>query len=221
MKNSFLLLSGAAILSLGSCSQDKTATTTTDATATMAATGAGSDAAVEARAQRIADKMVADMKITDEATKAKVRTAYLNRSRRLTGLRSKYTTDTMGSAAATREANAETDTEFKGVFTDPTQYQSYESSRTTYDDSNFPDDAAGTGTTDNSMSAPDAASTPTMSSPAVSPDNAAASPDASASSGPNMATKSKVKMADGSKVKTKEDGTIKLKDADGNKTKIK
>ena len=75
MKNFLLILAGAATLSLASCSQEKTtevtkapvatdgmATTTTTTTTTSAPM---SDADIEARAQRIADKMVANMKITD------------------------------------------------------------------------------------------------------------------------------------------------------------
>ena len=118
----------------------------------------------QARAQRIADKFYQDMKITDEATKAKIRTAYYNRAKRMGEMKAKYTADTTGMAAANREAMMATDTEFKGILTDPTQYQSYESSRTTYDESNYMDDnsaarrwlrpmaAAGSTTTDNAMS---------------------------------------------------------------------
>lgn len=239
MKNSlFLLLAGAAVLSLASCSQDKTATTTAadgsamTTTTTTTTTGPESDAAIEARAQRIADKMVADMKITDEATKTKIRTVYVNRAKRMGEMRTKYTTDTTGMAAATRQANAETDTEFKTIFTDPTQYQSYESSRTTYDDSNYMDDAASStsGSMDNSNMSTGTTTAGTdngaMSNSAgtSTTDNAAMSStttNASMSNGTDMATRSKTKMADGSKTKTKMDGTVKAKDADGSKMKIK
>lgn len=245
MKNSLILLAGAATFSLASCSQDKSgaatttaadgaATTTTTTTTTAGGDAALSDAAVEARAQRIADKMVADMKITDEATKTKIRTVYVSRARRMGGLRTKYATDTTGMAGAMRDASSETDTEFKGVFTDPTQYQSYQSSRSTYDDSNFPaDDASssggmssGSGSMDNSSTS-GTGSTSTDNSGAMSSgsttDNSATSSSADAgamSSGADV-TKSKAKMADGSKIKTKTDGTIKVKDADGSKAKIK
>jgi type IV pilus biogenesis protein CpaD/CtpE len=80
MKNSLLILAGAAALSLASCSQEKTTEVTTvpadsmTTTTTTTTTGPMTDAQIEARAQRIADKMVADMKITDEATKTKIRT---------------------------------------------------------------------------------------------------------------------------------------------------
>lgn len=212
MKNSLILLAGATALSLASCSQDKTGTattaadgTTTTTTTTTTSGGMESDAAMEARAQRIADKMVADMKITDEATKTKIRTVYVNRARRMGKLRTQYTTDTTGMAAAMRGATTDTDAEFKSVFTDPTQYQSYESSRSTYDDSNFMDDAAtsaadgsmssGTGSTDNSG-------------------NMSGSTDNSAMSSSTDGT------MEAAKVKVKRDGDVKIKDMEGNKAKI-
>ena len=219
MKNSLLILAGAATLSLASCSQEKTtevtkapvatdgmATTTTTTTTTSAPM---SDADIEARAQRIADKMVANMKITDEATKTKIRTVYVNRYKRMNEMRTKYTTDTTGMAAAMREANTATDAEFKSVFVDPTQYQAYESSRSTYDDSNYANDNA-------SMSTPDNA-TPTD---AMSPGTTTTSDNNMSGTTDAMgATKLKVKAEDGSKIKIKENGKVKIKDADGTKMK--
>lgn len=220
MKNSLLILAGFAALSLASCSQEKTtevttapvatdgaATTTTTTTTTAAPL---SDTAIEARAQRIADKMVANMKITDEATKTKIRTVYVNRYKRLSETRTKYATDTTGMAAAMREANTATDAEFKTVFADPTQYQAYESSRSTYDESNYAND-------NSSMSTPDnATSTDAMSSGATTtPDNGTMSGTDNAMG----ATKLKAKAEDGSKIKIKENGKVKIKDADGTKMK--
>ena len=204
MKNSLLILAGAAALSLASCSQEKTtevttapadgATTTTTTTTT---TGPMSEADIEARAQRIADKMAANMKITDEATKTKIRTVYVNRYKRMNDMRTKYGTDTTGMAASMRESNMETDTEFKSVFTDPAQYSAYESSRTTYyDEDNAPMD---------NTSSSDMGASSDMS-------NTASSSDMSGS-GSNMS-------ADGGKMKVKADGDIKIKDAEGNKMKI-
>lgn len=202
MKNSLLILAGAAALSLASCSQEKTtevATTdaaaggTTTTTTTTTTSAPMSEADIEARAQRIANKMAASMKITDEATKTKIRTVYVNRYKRLNEMRTKYGTDTTGMAAAMRESNMSTDTEFKTVFTDPTQYQAYESSRTTYyDEDNAPMDNASS----------DMSSSSDM--------------NAASSSGASGSTMS----ADGGKMKVKADGDIKIKDAAGNKMKI-
>ena len=203
MKNSLLMLAGAAALSLASCSQEKTtevttapADGTTTTTTTTSTTTPMSEADIQARAQRVADKMVADMKITDEATKTKIRTVYVNRYNRMNEMRTKYGTDTTGMAASMRESNMSTDTEFKSVFTNPAQYQAYETSRTTYyGEDNTPMD---------SMSSSDMSNTSDMSTSA---------PASSDMSGSSMS-------ADGGKVKVKADGDVKIKDAEGNKLKI-
>ena len=200
MKNSLLILAGAAVLSLASCSQEKTTEVTTapadgmTTTTTTTTTTPMSEADIQARAQRVADKMIADMKITDEGMKTKIRTVYVNRYNRMNEMRTKYGTDTTGMAVAMRESNMSTDTEFKSVFTDPTQYSAYETSRTTYyDEDNAPMDNASS----------DMSSSSDM-------NNSASSSDMS---GSNMS-------ADGGKMKVKANGDIKIKDAEGNKMKI-
>ena len=203
MKNSLLILAGAAALSLASCSQEKTTETTTTpadgmtTTTTTTTTAPLSAADMEARAQRIADKMVADMKITDEATKTKIRTVYVNRYKRMGEMQSKYATDTTGMAAAMRESMTATDAEFKTVFTDPTQYQAYESSRSTYYEMENED--------------------PSMSTSEMSPSTMT---DASASDNTGSTGSGSMSGADGGKVKVKADGDVKIKDAEGNKMKI-
>ena len=198
MKNSLLILAGAAALSLASCSQEKTTEVTTVpadgtmTTTTTTTTTAMSEADMNARAQRIADKMVADMKITDEATKTKIRTVYVNRYKRMNDLQTKYTTDTTGMAAAMRQSDTDTDMEFKTVFVDPTQYQAYESSRSSYYDY------------DNTYT-PSASTTDNMSS------------DATSSGSSNM---NSMDAGEGGKMKVKADGDIKIKDAEGNKLKV-
>ncbi len=216
------MLAGAAVLSLASCSQEKTTEVTTapaatDGTATttttMTTTTAPESAAmIEARAQRIADKMVANMKITDAATKTKIRTVYVNRAKRMSEMKTKYATDTTGMAAAMRDASTETDKEFRVIFVEPTQYQAYESSRSTYDDSNYIDDASmsNTGTSTDATSSGTTDGTSNMSST----DNSM-----SGSTDAMSATKMKAKGEDGSKIKVKENGKVKTKDADGPKTK--
>ncbi|HEX8327376.1 MAG TPA: hypothetical protein VF629_07535 [Hymenobacter sp.] len=220
MKNSLLILAGAAALSLASCSQEKTTDTTvaagdgmtTTTTTTSTTTGPMSQAEIESRAQRIADKMVADMKITDEATKTKIRTVYVNRYKKMSDMRSQYATDTTGMAAAMRQSMAETDAEFKTVFVDPAQYQAYETTRTTYYEME-----------DEPMDEP------AMSSSDMSSDASATSNDAgmmAPGEGGKMKVKAdgdiKVKDAEGNKMKMDgDDGTIKAKPEDGGKTKIK
>ena len=214
MKNSLFVLAGAAALSLASCSQEKATevttapvaangTTTTTTSTSTTTTAPESKAVIEARAQRIANKMVANMKISDAATKTKIRTVYVERAKRMNEVKTKYATDTTGMAAATREAVANTDAEFKTIFVDPTQYQAYESSRSTYDDSNYMDDT--------SISTPDNTSTDAMSSGTAT--------DNTMSTDATGATKMKAKYEDGSKLKVKENGKMKIKDADGAKIK--
>jgi hypothetical protein len=218
MKNSLLILAGAAALSLASCSQEKktevtavpadgtTTTTTTTTTAPM------SDADIQARAQRIADKMAANMKITDEATKTKIRTVYVNRYKRMNEMRTKYGTDTTGMAASMRDSNMSTDTEFKSVFTDPKQYQAYETSRTTY----YDEDNAPMSNTSSGMSSSDTTgSMPASNMSSTSTDNMSGSADM----GGTSVSKMKAKAEDGSKIKVKENGKVKTKDADGTKVK--
>ncbi|WP_345232745.1 hypothetical protein [Hymenobacter saemangeumensis] len=213
MKNSLLILAGAAALTFSSCSQEKTTETTTDTTTTTETSGsamsaADTEAMIQARAQRIADRMVADMKISDDATKERIRTVYLTRAQRVGGMRSQYATDTTGMAAAMRDANAATDAEFKTIFTDPTQYRAYESSRNTYysmeneEPSVSTDMASGTGS---DMNATGSNTGSTSGTP---------------TSGMSDVDKMKMKSADGSKVKVKSDGDVKIKDAQDNKLKV-
>jgi len=191
MKKTILLLSCAGVLTMASCSQEKTtdtATTTTDATATAST---DNDAVYHTRAQRIAQRMATDMKITDTTTVSRIENTYYNRSRRLGELQSKYTSDTTGMATDMRGVGTDTDTEFKNIFTDPTQYSAYESSRSTYDESNYMDDNT---SSDNSATAS-----------GVMIDNS---------------TPMKVKDEAGNKLKVKKDGDVKLKDSEDNKLKM-
>ena len=216
MKNFLLILAGASALSLASCSQEKTTEVTTTpaagtTTTTTTTTAPMSDADIEARAQRIANKMAARMKITDEAMKTKIRTVYVNRYKRINEMRIKYGTDTTGMAAAMRESNMSTDTEFKSVFTDPTQYQAYESTRTTY----YADDNAPMDNASSEMPMSDTTTTISSTSTTTTTDNMSNSDNMSGMS----ASKMKVKGEDGSKIKVKENGKVKIKDAAGTKEK--
>ena len=197
MKNSLLLFAGAAALSLASCSQEKTTDTTTTTTDANTAVMQPDTAIYRSRSQRVADKFVSDMKITDEATKNKIRTAYYNRSMRYGEMKNKYASDTTGMAAAMRQYNTDTDTEFQTVLTDPAQYQSYQSSRSTYDESNYMDDTNST----------DAASSATM----PADDNSSMSSGSGTMDAGAAVKESKTKMENGSKIKLKDDGTVKTK----------
>ena len=228
MKNSLLLLAGFAALSLASCSQTSTTDTTATGTpatdsGTMATASTTSDDMYHTRGNRMADRFVGDMKITDEAMKEKLRTAYYNRSKRYGMMREKYASDTAGMGAAMRQYNTDTDAEFQSVITDPTQYQSYQSSRSTYDEANNMD-MTDQGAASGSMSSDNGSASGNMSNDASgNMSSGSASGDMNAS-GSDMSgsgvEKSKSKMSDGSKVKVKTDGSVKMKDGDGNKAKM-
>lgn len=225
MKNYLFLVAGTA-LSLASCSESKTTETTTtagtagDPTAMATSSTTYTDEAYKARSKRIADKYAADMKITDPAMREKISTAYYNRSKRYGEMKTKYASDTTGMGAAMREYDTATDTEFKGIYADPAQYKSYESSRTTYnEDSYLSDDASASSSSSTSMS-PDSSSTISSGGSAMSgttDDNAMGS-SAGATAGGTV-SKSKTKLTDGTKIKVKGDGQVKVKEADGAKTK--
>lgn len=233
MKNYLFLAAGSA-LALASCSQTKTTDTTTtagaagDSTAmksTMTSNTMYTDDAYKARSKRIADKYATDMKIKDPAMREKITTAYYNRSKRYGDLHTKYATDTTGMAAATRDANTATDAEFKTIYTDPAQYKSYESSRSTYNENNYmSDDSNASSSTpadtsganignstnrDNSNSGSGSAMSGSTSDNAMSTSTDAAS---------GTISKSKTKLSDGTKIKVKPDGQVKVKD-DGAKMK--
>jgi hypothetical protein len=223
MKNSLLILAGAAALSLASCSQEKTTEVTTapaDGTMTTTTTTTSmapmTDAQIEARAQQIADKMVANMKITDEATKTKIRTAYQNRYKRMNEMRSKYATDTTGMAAAMRDERNAEDQEFKVIFVEPAQYQAYQSSRADYDDSNYSTDASMSSMSDTASSS----MAPTSSTMTTEETTTTTTTDNGMSGGMDAnVSKMKAKADDGSKIKVKDNGKVKIKDAEGNKSK--
>ncbi|GAA4372201.1 hypothetical protein [Hymenobacter koreensis] len=210
MKKMFLLLSCAAAMTMASCSQEKTTetdgtVTTTTTTTTTARPAVYTEEAYNSRADRISADMAAQMKL-DEATRAKVRTAYYNRSKRLGELHNQYMEDTTGMAAAMRTVYTETDAEMKTIFTDPAQYSAYESSRTNYYEDRYLDDAMAQGM-DSEEGANSMSSSSDMSATA-------------SGEGAMEVSKMKAKDADGNKIKVKSDGDIKTKDAAGNKGKM-
>ncbi|SHJ14419.1 hypothetical protein SAMN02745146_2426 [Hymenobacter daecheongensis DSM 21074] len=221
MKTSLLFLSCAATLAMASCSQEKTVDTTTDGgmttttTTTTTTTPAYTDEAYNSRADRIAADMAAKMKL-DDATRTKVRTVYYNREKRFGDLQSKYATDTTGRAAAMRTVYMDTDKELKTVFTDPTQYSAYESSRQDYYEDRYLDNDA----MSSSTSGMDSTGSMGSSSGMSSSDNMTSSDNSNMASGTDAGvTKMKAKAEDGSKIKMKDNGKTKVKDAEGNKSK--
>ncbi|MBX0292310.1 hypothetical protein K3G63_17815 [Hymenobacter sp. HSC-4F20] len=198
MKKTLLLLSAAAAFSIASCSENKTGETTTTDTAATSTTApvsntSYSEDAIQRRADRIAADMATKMKF-DEATRDKIRTAYVTRGQRIAELQTRYASDTAGMAAAMRDVYTNTDTELKSIITDPTQYSTYESSRMEYMDDRYMDDDSNMATSDMSSDA---------------------SMDASGSAGMESGS-----AGGEGKLKVKRDGDVKIKDAEGNKLKM-
>ncbi|RAK63896.1 hypothetical protein [Hymenobacter edaphi] len=226
MKKYLMLLSCAGVLTMASCSQDKSADTATTDTTSADASGSGSaamggysDADYNSRADRISGDMATKMKL-DEATRAKVRTAYYNRSKRLGELHNQYATDTTGMAAAMRDVYSETDTELKSVFTDPAQYSAYETSRDEYLEDRYM-------TTSNSMSdgssmdSEGSMSSDMSTTTTTTTTEETTTSDMGGGSGSGMAIdKLKAKDAEGNKIKVKDNGKVKTKTADGDKSKM-
>lgn len=219
MKNALLLLASATAFSLASCSSNTTTETTTTPTdgaaTTTTTTKTVSDEAYHSRGNRIADKFATDMKISDQGTRDKLRTAYYNRSKRYDDMMSKYQSDTTGMSAARNQYNTDTDNEFKTILSSPDQYSSYQSSRSTYDEANNLDtnDQTAAGSSATMPSDNSAMSTTTEETTTTT------TTDNSMNSGAGV-VKGKTKMDDGTKVKVKDNGKVKIKDADGNKAKM-
>jgi hypothetical protein len=218
MKNALLLLAGATALSLASCSSNTTSETTTttgaptDSTAT-ATTTTTTDETYHSRGNRMADKFAASMKISDEATREKLRTAYYNRSKRYDALMAQYKADTAGFGAARRQYYADTDNEFKTILVVPAQYSAYQSSRQTYDE------ASNLDITDQTAAA-SSATMPDSSSMSTTTTSTTTTTEETPTMGGAAVAKGKTKLTDGTKIKVKDDGTVKVKDADGNKAKM-
>ncbi|MCA8832699.1 hypothetical protein [Hymenobacter pini] len=217
MKKTLLMLSAAAAFLMASCSENKTTDTATTTspdgmttTTTTTTQTSYTPEAIERRADRMAADMAAKMKF-DDATRTKVRTVYVTRGQRIAELQNKYANDTTGMAAAMRGVYTDTDAEMKTIFTDPTQYSAYESSRTDYYDDRYMDD--------NSMSSSSDMSSDTSNMSTMSSSSDMSNTSGSMESGTSV-SKMKAKAEDGSKIKVKDNGKVKTKDADGEKTKM-
>jgi hypothetical protein len=220
MKNALLLLASATAFSLASCSSNTTSETTTttgapaDSTATASTTTTTvSDEAYHSRGNRMADKFATSMKISDAATREKLRTAYYNRSKRYDELMAKYKADTAGFGAARRQYYADTDNEFKTILVAPEQYSAYQSSRQTYDE------ASNLDITDQTAAA-SSATMPDSSSMSTTTTSTTTTTEETPTAGGAAVAKGKTKLTDGTKIKVKDDGTVKVKDAAGNKAKM-
>lgn len=210
MKSKLLLLATAATVALASCSQEKktevTETTTTPAgtAETTTTTTTIDSASYRTSADQLANQVAADLRATDEATKARLQQIYYGRGRALRDIEARP--DTTGRYAAVRDLNDRTTREVKTVVTDPTAYRTYTDNQGNY--------YAGPYTT--------TVVTTTTTAPA-------ARPSLGARVGQGSGVKKmehendgdhKVKYENGAKIKRESDGSVKIKRADGTKIKI-
>ncbi|TGE09546.1 T-complex 10 C-terminal domain-containing protein [Hymenobacter fodinae] len=216
MHKTLLFLSCAATLTAVSCNQDKqaavdaattpsadTAVVARDAAATEVTSTDADTAAYRTDADRLADRIAQDLRLTDTVVVTKVQKTYYTRGRRLQEANTRYATDTTGRYAALRSINDETDRSVKTIVTDPAQYNTYASNREAY--------YAGT---------PYTATTETTSTTTIR----AAAP--ARRQGPAIVKYErdggdvKIEYANGTKVKIDKDGERKTKYASGRKVKV-
>lgn len=228
MKSSLLLAGFAAALSLASCSQNKTTETTSTTTPadstgtamTTSTTRTYTDADYHSRGDRMATKFASQNKITDAATLAKLKTAYYNRAKRYDEMMTKFKADTAGMAQARRDYSKANDQEFQTILLVPTQYQAYQSSQNDYDESNNLDTADQGAAASSATMPSDSSSSAGTSSTSTTTSTTTSTDAASAMGGGADVAKGKTKLTDGTKVKVKNDGTVKVKDANGEKSKL-
>jgi hypothetical protein len=209
MKSKLLLLATAATVAFASCSQEKktevTETTTAPAgtTETTTTTTTIDSTSYRTNADQLANQVAADLRATDEATKARLQQIYYSRGRALRDIEARP--DTTGRYAALRDLNDNTTREVKTVVTDPTAYRTYTDNQGNY--------YAGPYTT-------------TVVTTTTTP---AARPSVGARVGQGSGVKKmehendgdhKVKYENGAKIKRESDGSVKIKRADGTKIKI-
>jgi hypothetical protein len=208
MKSNLLLLAAAATVAFSSCSQEKktevTETTTTPAgtTETTTTTTTIDTASYRTSAGQLADQVAADLRATDEATKARLQQIYYNRGRALRDIEARP--DTTGRYAALRDLNDNTTREVKTVVTDPAAYRTYTDNQGNY--------YAGPYTT---------VVTTTTTTPAARPSlGARVGQGSGVKKYENDGDDRKVKYENGAKIKRSDDGSVKIKRADGTKIKI-
>lgn len=208
MKVNLLLLAAAATVAFSSCSQEKktevTETTTTPAgtTETTTTTTTIDTASYRTSAAQLADQVAADLRATDEATKARLQQIYYNRGRALRDIEARP--DTTGRYAALRDLNDNTTREVKTVVTDPAAYRTYTDNQGNYYAG--PYTAVVTTTTTKSAARPSL--------------GARVGQGSGVKKYENDGDDHKVKYENGAKIKRSDDGSVKIKRADGTKIKI-
>lgn len=199
IRHSLLTLTGAALLTLASCSPDKTTeTTTVDTTAGGDTTVTTTTTTVDTTtyhtyADSTARRIAADLALTDTVVSRKIRRVYHTRAHRLAVAKIQYAQDTAGYYAAMRRLNDDADRELQALV-DKDRYKVYRQNRAAY----YQGTPYSMGET----------TTAKATGPAVEKVERKANGEV------------KIKYADGSKVKYDQDGDRKMKHADGTKVKV-
>jgi hypothetical protein len=223
MNKTLLFLSCAATLTAVSCNQDKkaaveaattpsadTAVVVRDGNADTTTADATSDTtAYRTEADRLADRVAQDLRLTDTVVVTKVQKTYYTRGRRLQQANNRYVADTTGRYAALRSINDETDRSVKTIVTSPEKYNTYSSNREAY--------YAGT---------PYTSTETTTETTTTTASARPATPAPARHRGPAIVKYErdggdvKIEYANGTKVKIDKDGERKTKFASGRKVKV-
>ena len=209
MNTKLLFLAAATALVTVSCSQEKKTETTETTTApdgtqtTTTTTTTVDTTTYRSAADQLADRVAADLKVTDAAVKGRLQQLYYRRGRALRDLDTRYAADTAGRYAALKAANDLTTTEVKTVVTDPTQYGTYTTNQGNY------------------YAGPYTTAVVTTTAPAARPSlGARVGQGSGVKKVENDDDDHKVKYENGAKIKRSDDGSLKIKRADGTKVKI-
>ncbi|TGE13468.1 T-complex 10 C-terminal domain-containing protein [Hymenobacter elongatus] len=207
MKNTFLLLSCAAALTLGSsCNRDKPAAVDAATTpSTDTAVVVDNDVLYREEGNRTADMVATDLGITDTAQVRQVRRVYYTRAQRLGEAKTRYMSDTTGQYVAMREVDTNTDNEIKTVFNDEARYNTYQSNRARY--YGYDDDEMEVTTTETTTTTAGAAARPARRGPRV------------VSYEKDKNGETKIEYSNGKTVKIDADGDTKVKYPNGSKVK--
>ena len=206
MNTKVLLLAATAALA-AACSQEKTTTTdvatTPETTVTTTTTTTTVDStAYRTAADALAERVAADLKMTDEATKARLRTIYYGRGRSLRDAEARYTADTTGRYAAIKAANDAATRDVKTTLANDGLYNTYSSGQSSYYEGPYT-----TVVTTEQPAKPSLGARVGQGSGVVKLERK----DDGAS---------KTKYGNDAKIKRNDDGSVKIKMADGTKIKI-
>lgn len=205
MTTKVLLLAATAALA-AACSQEKTTTTdvvtTPETTVTTTTTTTVDSTAYRTAADALAERVAADLKMTDEATKARLRTIYYGRGRSLRDAEARYTTDTTGHYAAIKAANDAATRDVKTTLANDGLYNTYSSGQSSYYEGPYT-----TIVTTEQPAKPSLGARVGQGSGIVKLER-------------NDDGDNKTKYGNGAKIKRNDDGSVKIKMADGTKIKI-